>query len=365
VALLAFLNRPLALALPAGAFLCVPWRRQDRWRWAVPIALAPAVMMTAWFSLHHAIGELDMEATRLNTLRWLFLVTPQEYSRWNIGVMFQSVFPLFPLLLPALSRRRAAMAAGVMAFVLAVALRLSLGAIPLPLPDWQTWSLQDIAARAMIGGDATPSAWSHRVMPLVTTAGLLVVASFLLACVSAGRRLSRPAATIVASAAMLVLMINVLWLYNDRYFVIFAPAVATIATLRSVEVKLRPALVVPFLVLLGAVSVTGTLDMLDVNEACETAAHDLEASGVPPWDIDAGYASNGWRLYVHPEHLRVDEDPGEDVPYVTSKAPTTYRVTNTPLPDYTVVRVLPLRHAWWQANDRLYVLRRTGGEVSY
>lgn len=357
---IAFLIRPLALAVPAGALLCVRWRRADRVRWIAPLVVGLAAMAVIWTGLHEALGELDMEAMRLERVQWLFLVTFREYATWNAGVVFQSVFPFAPLLLPALTTRRVALGAAAAAAGLAVALRLYLGALPLPLPDWQTWSLQEISARAMIGGDAAASAWSQRAMSLLVILGLLLVACFVIACVSGHARTSRSAAVVVATGTMFIALVNALWLYNDRYFLVFAPAVAMLATMWLARLQVRPALAGALLAVWAAVALTGTRDMLDVEEACAVAAHDLEAAGVPAWDIDAGYPSNGWRLYVHPEHLRADEDPGEDVPYVTSKKPTRYKVANTPLPDYTIVRVMPLRHAWWQASDRLYVLRRTG-----
>jgi hypothetical protein len=233
-----------------------------------------------------------------------------------------------------------------------------LGAIPSPLPDWQTWSLQDIAARAMVGGDAMVSAWSMWARPLVLLVGLFTVAAF----IQAGR-LSRPrgsgAATFMLAYALLNLaVVHALWLYNDRYFLVFAPTIVWLAAQWCTRVVVRPALVWTLLACMAAVSISGTRDMLDVNEACATAARDLEAAGVPAWDIDAGYASNGWRLYVHPENLPRGADRRYEVPFVTSKTPTTYKVANGPLDGYEIVREIPLEHAWWQATDRLYVLRR-------
>jgi hypothetical protein len=112
------------------------------------------------------------------------------------------------------------------------------------------------------------------------------------------------------------------------------------------------------LALLWIVAVTGTRDMLDVNETVARAAADLETAGVPPWEVDAGWALNGWRLWAHPERLPPGITREYGVPFVTSKTPTAYAISSVLLPDHDVVRVLPLPHAWWQATDRIYVLRR-------
>ena len=104
-------------------------------------------------------------------------------------------------------------------------------------------------------------------------------------------------------------------------------------------------------------AISGTRDLLTVNAASATAARQLEAAGIPPWEIDAGYALNGWRLYAHPENLPPGADRRFDVPYVTSGRLPMFRVTNVPLPGYDVVRVVALDHTWWQVTDRLYVLQ--------
>jgi hypothetical protein len=163
---------------------------------------------------------------------------------------------------------------------------------------------------------------------------------------------------VVALGAAYLVVINLLWLYNDRYFLPLAPALACVAALWASRARAPVAVAVPLLALFWFLCVTGTRDMIDVNEVAARAAADLEASGVPPWDVDAGWALNGWRLWAHPERLRPGADRQWDVPFVTSKTPTTYAVGSVRLPDHDVLRVLPLPHAWWQATDRLYVLRR-------
>jgi hypothetical protein len=106
------------------------------------------------------------------------------------------------------------------------------------------------------------------------------------------------------------------------------------------------------------VSVTGVRDMLATNAMAARIATELEAKGVPPSKIDAGYALNGWRLYVHPENLPPGADRRYTVPYVTSSEDTLYRITSGPVPGYEVVREERLPNALWQVSNRLYVVRR-------
>ena len=86
-------------------------------------------------------------------------------------------------------------------------------------------------------------------------------------------------------------------------------------------------------------------------EASTEVTRELEASGVPPAEIDAGYPLNGWRLYAHPEHLPPGADRRSDVPFVTGdNRQTMYALMSHPTPDVAVVRVIGLPRATWQAG---------------
>jgi len=106
------------------------------------------------------------------------------------------------------------------------------------------------------------------------------------------------------------------------------------------------------------VAITGTRDMLAFNEACAKAAAEMEAAGISPVEMDAGYPLNGWRLYAHAENLPPGADRRYDVPFVTSDRPTRYSVVNGPMPDSDVIGVIPLDRASWQASRTLYLIRR-------
>jgi hypothetical protein len=279
---------------------------------------------------------------------------------WNVNLPFIVAFPFAPLLLAALVRPRRAVAIGVGAVVLIVGLRLVMHQMPTPLPDWQTWSLQDFATRGgLLGGDLQPSAWSVRVMPFVKVAGAFVVSSLAVGVVASLRRYPPAARVVIALAVGHVLLFNLLWFFNDRYYVVLAPSLAYLAVVPLAGDRRALWVAAPLLAFWGFVCVTGTRDMLATNDAVAGLERELEASGVPPSQIDAGYSLNGWRLYAHPENLLPPHaDPHYDVPFVTSATPTPYRIVNVPGPGEDVVKMVALPAAWWQVTDRLYVVRR-------
>ena len=361
---LAFLVRPIGIALPASMLPALLWRsdwRASIKRSALPIVTALAAMGVLQVGIPRMLGTLDWAGVRQGYLRWWFTIPMTDYLTWNINVLFVSVFPLVPLLLPFITRWRRVWPASAAALALAVICRVALGGLSTPLPDWQTWSLQDIAARAMVGGPLGPSAWSIRAAPAVRLIGLLAMASLVAIFVrrrAGSSRWGRPELVVLTMAGLHVAMIHALWFYNDRYYVVLAPLVAIIAA-QAIDTDGRAKwLAVPLLGVWAVVSATGTRDMLAYNDACARAAQELEAAGIPPVEVDAGYPLNGWRLYAHPENLPPGSDRRYDVPFVTSDRSTRYSIANGPTSDSDVVRVIPLERASWQASRVLYVVRR-------
>jgi hypothetical protein len=220
--------------------------------------------------------------------------------------------------------------------------------------------MRDIAARSMLDGMVAPSGWSGAV-PFVKFVGLLTIAAF--AVISVRRVLHWPtsrsiALVFIALAVLHVATINALWLYNDRYYLVLAPLTAIVSAQALDFDRRAQGIAAALLVVWAAIAISGTRDMLAFNDAAAKAAQALEATGIAPWDIDAGYALDGWRLYAHPEHLPPGADRRDAVPFVTANRPTQYSVTNSPLPQSEVLRIVPLERASWQATRAIYVVRR-------
>lgn len=370
LAVAAFLIRPLGVAIPIAALLVLPWRASARpWRlrdmMAAPERIVPplcaiAAMTASWIVTTRTMGQADWQTIRMANLRWWTSIPLSQYAGWNVRILCETVFPLAPVLLAGLFwRRRAVITCAIVATAIAIALSVTLREIPSPLPNWQTWSLQDIGARAMLTGRAATSEWSAHVTPWLRGASLLVIATAILGLVRLRQTAPadrKGAGLLVAMAALHLILINTLWLYNDRYYIVFAPLIAYLATRLG---PLRLAIAGPLLALWAIIAVTGARDMLAVDDTAGRIARQLEASGAKPWEIDAGYAWNGWRLYAHPENLPPGGDPQSDVPFVTSDALTKYSIANSPQPGYDVMEVVPLPEATWQSTKQLYVLKQT------
>lgn len=361
IAVAAYLVRPLGILLPIAAAAAVVADRRGLRRWTVlPALLMPLVVMGGLqVALPALFGPLDWAGTRTGYLQWWFMVPPWRYAAWTLEVLVQAVFPLAPLVVSALRGRDHATAAVVAALMAALCL-VALGEIPSPLPDTQTWSLQELTARSMVGGHVPPSAWSLAARPWLQAAGLYVLAGAVVLAVTRWRAPSpgRAGLGVVAAYGLLnVAAIHLLWLYNDRYYVVLAPPLAVLA---AIALDARPAplrLAAIGLAAWAAVDVTGTRDMLAVYRAAAAAVADLQSSGVPAWEIDAGYTLNGWRLYAHPEALPPGADRRRDVPFVTSTATTAYSLANVLPEGTTLLREVPLDRVTWQATRWLYVVR--------
>jgi hypothetical protein len=361
---LAFLVRPIGIALPVtvvpSLITRTDWRASLR-RSALPLVAAVGLMAALQIVIPNVFGTTDWAATRRDYLRWWFTVPVKDYLTWNVSLLFVSVFPLVPILVPYLFRRKRLWQTLLASVLLAAACFVAFRELPDPLPDWQTWSLQDIAARAMVDGPLEPSTWSVRAAPAVRILGLLAMASILISLVRRrGALFEREGAgaLVLTLAALHIAMIHVLWLYNDRYYVVLAPLWAILGASALGDADRARWIAVPLIAIWAAVAVTGTRDMLAYNDACARAASALEAEGVAPIDIDAGYAVNGWRLYAHPEHMPPGLDRRYDVPFVTSNRPTEYSVVNGMLPGGELLKVIPLERATWQASRVLYLIRR-------
>jgi hypothetical protein len=73
----------------------------------------------------------------------------------------------------------------------------------------------------MIGGALTPSAWSTRVAPILDVLGVVVVGAMIVACVRVRGRFSNGGVRVLVSLGFLNLaLINLLWIYNDRYYLV-------------------------------------------------------------------------------------------------------------------------------------------------
>jgi hypothetical protein len=380
---LAFLIRQIGVLLPLAAFAAVD-RRTFSWaavrRYWLPPAVGCVAVAVLWFVLPIAFGRLAVIDDRVDNLRWILSMGFLGYASWNIDILWTIAFPLAPLLLCQFTRPRRAAAILVASAAVIALMKLLAIEIPTPLHDGQTWSLQSLLLSTnLIGGQLPPSpSWAH-IAPVLKVAGTVLVVALLASLAAlfttpSGSRGPggavdwRPARVLLAAGLLHLAIINAAWLYYDRYYLVLAPTLALIAVAPFASLPTRPASpasptrplsawpAVALLCVWAFISVTGTRYVLANNAASVAMARDLEANGVPPADINAGYPWTAWRLYAHPENLA----PGmtiADVPWVTSDdREMPYRVVTVPGPRDEILRTEYLPAAGWQATDRIYLV---------
>jgi hypothetical protein len=170
--------------------------------------------------------------------------------------------------------------------------------------------------------------------------------------------LTTPRAPLLVYLMAYLVLVNVLWFYNDRYLLILLPVGVALTLGHRAGFFGAPRLAWALTALFGVVALAGTRDTLRFNQAVRDSWQTLVESGVRPTDIDAGYAWTGWVLYAHPENL-ADGLTINDVPWVTSKRELPYKIATTPVPGYDVASEIAWSDGtWWPGPDRLFVLTR-------
>jgi hypothetical protein len=189
---------------------------------------------------------------------------------------------------------------------------------------------------------------------LISTA--ILVAGVLRMGVKSVPKMGMPAKVMATSGLLNLGLINALWFYYDRYYLVLLPALIYLCSKLSVKVAWSRAIALGGISLLAFVSISGTWDMLRFNQACADAFAHLRARGVPAAAIDAGYSLTGWKLYAHPENLAPGETAAHDVPWVTSPDQRPYVISNTPIPGYETLEEISWKGSWWAVSSHLYVL---------
>lgn len=375
LAVVAFLVRPVAIALPAAVLVTAALHRTlpQRGR-AVVLALAAVAAMAVatalapryWLAAAGGEGGL---AYRLERLRWIFLVSPVVYGEALLSMLAHLGLAVLPALVAtAPSPRRWPLRTALALIAAAIAVSAVAPQAVAALRPRATWSTQELgAARPLLVG-ALPYGGVRFAIAQVATALGLVAAACLLARgtrgLGAGGALRAPAGTCVTVFALLSAgLCFALWFFYDRYYLPIVPAaIAIVLVVSPTEAETRvdrrrEALAGALLVALFALDVSGTRDMLDYARAVDGALVRLIAGGAAWRDVDAGYAENGWNLYARPERLPPGADVDRDVPHVTAAADLPYVIANEPLAGYVVRDTVPIARRW-AATDRLYVLAR-------
>ncbi len=370
LSVVAFFVRPVAIALPAGLFLGGLVHSDARFRTrSVLLALGTIVFMvvasTAATRLFPWGGDGGVQY-RVMRLAFILMVPPVVYVEAGLSMLAHVGLAVVPLLVAFGPRPpRGAWIGAAVLIVLAVVVSQYADAAVSALKFAHTVSIEELgAARPLLQGAPPRSAVGHVLAHLATAIGLAagaVLGGRLVAALGPGGWLRRPEWACVAGLGLASAGICfVLWFFYDRYYLpLVATAIAFALADAGVPVAAwRRALGAALFVVLCAIDVTGTRDMLAYARTVSATAAELRAAGVPELELDAGYAENGWRLYAHPERLPPGKSFDLDVPHVTAKADgLPWVIANAPLPGYRLERTIPIP-TWWAYTDRVYVLRR-------
>lgn len=372
-ALLAFLVRPVAVAIPAAllvtAWLHRPLPRRGRILLLAGLTLAAmaAVTVVARVYWTPAAGGQGSVAFRLERLRYVFLVSPWVYAEALLSMSAHVGLAVAPALLAtAAPPRRWPWKTAAVLVAASIAVSMMAPESVTALKPQATWSTQELGGgRPLLRGYLAYGGARQVLAMLATLLGLCGAAALLVR----GARACRPRGALRAPAATCVALVGVLslglcfalWFFYDRYYLPLVPVAIMLALVTSEaparRTAPRTAMAVAALALLFALDVSGTRDMLDYARSVDAAVSRLVASGVPWRDVDGGYVENGWHLYAHPEHLAPGAQVDRDVPHVTGWTELPYAIANVPLHGYTVREVVPVTRRW-AASDRIYVLAR-------
>ena len=373
LAVLAFLIRPVAIALPAGLFLgafALEHRRLQRR--AVIASLVTIVVMviasTAATRLFPWAGDGGVQY-RVMRLSFIFMVPPMVYVEAGLSMLAHVGLAAVPVLIafgPA-PRRATWIAAAVVLLAALVTSHFAESAVS-ALKFAHTTSIEELGAGRPLLQGAPPRAAAGHVLAILATvlglgAGTIIFERIVDGLRRGGWLRTAPWACVAGFGIGSAGLCFVLWFFYDRYYLpLVAVAVAfALADATAPIASWRRPLAIALLAVLAAIDVTGTRDMLAYARTVTSTAAELRAAGVPETALDAGYAENGWRLYAHPERLPHGKDPTLDVPHVTSKADgLPWVIANAPLAGYRVERTVQVP-TWWAYTDRIYVLRREGG----
>lgn len=168
----------------------------------------------------------------------------------------------------------------------------------------------------------------------------------------------------------------------DRYFLPLLPMIVALVLWALRSVRMVTPLAWVAVVVMGAFSVAGTHDHLTYQEATWKVAADAHAAGIDYVDIDGGAAWDGYRLYEYSyeNEVTIDLEALADldlegplllsendveawwIPFYAAAVTGEYVVSSEVLVGYEVVERVPYS-AWLQSEYQyMYLLRRPGAD---
>jgi hypothetical protein len=368
--MLAFLIRQLGAALaliPLGYLLLARWlgREHRALPWPQLICLLVPFLgiglTLCWIKAVH--GETRVYIQKAQNLRLLLAISGWRYVEELLHLLLHLGLVLWPLAWTAfgrLSRRALIWASGVMAVLSGLCLWQA-GTLLNPLGVMLTWDELGHSSPLITREPAQRQLplWSQAIVLGVALSGAVVlVAALWDGWQRWSHRVGGPGTVLLLNSLVQGLLLGVLWLFYDRYYLPLLPGVLALLVSMLRPTKTVKIVGIAGVLLWGMIAITGTIDQFRSNMTVAEARAWLLRQGVAPEHIDAGYALNGWWLYAHArsEPPRRGREP--DVPWITGWTALPYKIAGAADPSYAVVRSFRWR-TLWAALDTIYVLEHT------
>ena len=364
-ATVAFLIRQLGMVLPlvplaSLLLVCVVDRERRPLPWSQRLGLLMpllAIGLTLWW-INAVHGETRVYAEKARNVYLLLAVS--DYVWEVLRMLLHLGLVLCPLawgVCGALPRRALVSALGGLAGFTGLLIWYT-GRVPYPLDGLLTWDELGLARITIDGQVARRHVplWSHVIVWGVSFSGAVVIVAALGDGLRRWRQVVHsPGLVLLVNGLLQVLLIEVLWLYDSRYYLALLPGLTALLVAR-----LRPTRAVMMgslagILLSGLMALSGTIDEFRYLGAVADARTWLLQQGVAPAHIDAGYALNGWWLYAPAPQASSPCGREPDVPWVTSRRPLPYKIANAVDPPYAIVRRLQWQPLW-AVSDTIVVL---------
>jgi hypothetical protein len=335
----------------------LPWLQ-----WVCLLAPFLGVGLTLWW-IKAVHGETRVYIEKARNLHLLLAISGWTYVRELLHVLLHLGLVLWPIAWTAfgrLSRRTLVSAVGAV-MVLSGLVLWREGVLPDPLGEMLTRDELGLSY-ALISKHPSPRPlpfWARTAVLGISLGGAVAILAALWAALGQWLRCGRASATVpLLNTLLQSLLLGVLWLFYDRYYLPLLPGVTAllVATIRPTRTVMT--IGTAGVLLWGTIAVTGTIDQFRCSQAIADARAWLLGQGVAAEHIDAGYPLNGWWLYALARNGPPRRGREPDVPWVTGWTLFPYRIANAVEPPYAVIRSFHWR-AIWATSDTLYVLEHS------
>ncbi len=378
LAVMGFLIRPfaaMAIAGCAGAILIsdggwrVP-RRADLVRlitMLAPFAVALAACTVIWIWLTVVRPKPWFLQLDEDQFAYIFMVSPAVYLRAGVlGPLLYLGTVLAPLALLQLATPRWRRTMLIAAAIFSSALLLMRLDHSLPVtPEYSCFGgwHNVLLLRGLPNRFFWESGWQYAFIALAS----LGAAGLIVAFAAIFMRMRRASAALLIASFIYWAATIPLWFYNDRYYLVLAPAgalVLALAPLPRIRLVKYAAFAMTFA--MGLIALGGTYSYQRGLGVILAARNALEHQGVPRTAIDAGYSLNGEDLYRYPKHGIETMKLEEGIPMITSPTVGEYTIASDAIAGADIVQRLKVPGPLGLGHRYFYLVkkRRTPARAS-